>query len=307
MGDGVRIPVGLSTASVWPEPAEGAFRLAAELGYDGVEVMVWADPVSQDPEAVRRLAGQYRVPVLAVHAPCLLITQRVWSSDPVERLRQAVRAAQTLDAATVVVHPPFRWQRRYADMFADLVAELEDDTGITVAVENMFPVRPLGNRQLGTRPPGSGPLSSRLMNSQLMGAYLKGEQLIGSQLRDSWPPRVSAFHPSPDPTEAGYRSYTLDLSHAAVAHADAMLLAARMGSGLRHVHLGDGTGAPRDEHLLPGRGNQPCAELLRSLRPSGFDGSVVLEVNTRKARAPGERAAELTEALLFARKHLGPE
>jgi sugar phosphate isomerase/epimerase len=43
-----RIPVGLSTASVWPQPAEAAFALAAELGYDGVEVMVWADPVSQD-------------------------------------------------------------------------------------------------------------------------------------------------------------------------------------------------------------------------------------------------------------------
>jgi hypothetical protein len=31
----------------------------------------------------------------------------------------------------------------------------------------------------------------------------------------------------------------------------------------------------------------------------------VLEVNTRRSRGPGERAAELAEALLFARLNLG--
>ena len=28
----------------------------AEMGYDGVELMIWTDPVSQDPRAVERLA-----------------------------------------------------------------------------------------------------------------------------------------------------------------------------------------------------------------------------------------------------------
>ena len=39
--------VALSTASVYPESARVAFELAAELGYDGVELMVWTDPDSQ--------------------------------------------------------------------------------------------------------------------------------------------------------------------------------------------------------------------------------------------------------------------
>src|SRR5258705_425112 len=84
----------------------------------------------------------------------------------------------------------------------------------------------------------------------------------------SWPPggsrgsRVSAFRPSIDPTDVGYRHYTLDLSHTAAARMDALALAERMGSGLSHVHLADGTGIPKDEHLVPGRGGQPCAELL---------------------------------------------
>ena len=212
------IPVGLSTAAVWPLGAETGFEMAAELGYDGVEVMVWADPVSQDVPALQRISRRTGVPVLAVHSPSLLITQRVWSPDPVVRLRRSVRAAEDLGARTVVLHPPFRWQRRYGDGFADLVAELEVETGIAIAVENMFKARP--------------PVSAR-----------------GS--------RVSVFRPSIDPTDVGYDNYTLDLSHSAAAGMDALALADRMGTGLRHVHLGDGSGSPKDEHLVPGHGIAP--------------------------------------------------
>ncbi|GGP57020.1 sugar phosphate isomerase/epimerase family protein [Saccharothrix coeruleofusca] len=260
------IPVGLSTAAVWPQPAGAAFEVAGELGYDGVEVMVWADPVSQDVRALGRLAERTGVPVLAVHAPCLLISQRVWSPDPAERLRRSVRAAADLGARTVVLHPPFLWQRRYAEGFAELVARLEDDSGIAIAVENMFPVR----RELG-----------------------RGRSV-----------QVTAFRPSIDPTDVGHRHYTLDLSHTAAASMDALELAKRMGDGLTHVHLADGSGAPKDEHLVPGRGGQPCARLCESLARGGFRGQVVLEVNTRKARTAAARAEMLAESLRFARSHL---
>jgi sugar phosphate isomerase/epimerase len=256
------IRIGASTASVWPQTATSAFQLAAELGYDGVEVMVWADPMSQDPVALRRRSRQTGVPVIAVHAPCLLITQRIWSPRPEERLRRSVQAAQDLDAPTVVIHPPFRWQRRYADGFADLVASLEAESGIAIAVENMFPVRRFGSE-------------------------------------------VSAFHPSIDPTDVGYANYTLDLSHTAAAGADALALAERMGGALTHLHLADGNGLPRDEHLVPGRGGQPCAEVCERLATGGFAGQVVVEINTRRARGQADRAKDLAEALLFARLHLG--
>lgn len=254
------VRVGLSTASVWPRTASSAFEAAAKLGYDGVEVMVWADPISQDPDALKRRSRQHGVPVLAVHAPCLLITQRVWSPLPEERLRRSVAAAADLNAPTVVIHPPFRWQRRYAEGFAELVRDLEDTSGIAIAVENMFPVRRFGRE-------------------------------------------VSAFDPSIDPTDVGYRNYTLDLSHTATSGMDAMALRRRMASALRHVHLGDGTGLPRDEHLVPGRGNQPCAEICESV--SRFDGQVVVEISTRRARTGADRMKDLAEALLFARLHLG--
>jgi len=135
------IKVGLSTASVYPLRTEAAFEYAARLGYDGVELMVWAESVSQDLNAIAALSQRYAMPVLALHAPCLLISQRVWGSNPIAKLDRSVRAAEELGAQTVVVHPPFRWQRRYAEGFTEQVARLEAESEVIVAVENMFPFR----------------------------------------------------------------------------------------------------------------------------------------------------------------------
>jgi len=252
----------LSTSSVFPEPTAAAFELAATLGYDGLELMVWNDAVSQDLGALRGLVAHYGVPVLSVHAPCLLITQRVWSADPWERLRRAAELAEELGAPVVVVHPPFAWQREYARGFGTGLDQLHAaHPGVRFAVENMYPVRMVG--------------------------------------REFVP-----YSPGWDPTAAGFQAYTLDLSHCAASRSDALVMADAMGGGLAHVHLGDGTGEGRDEHLVPGRGAQPCAQLLASLAGRGFTGSVAVEVTTRRATTRSARAADLAESLAFAREHL---
>jgi sugar phosphate isomerase/epimerase len=260
----VRVPaakVALSTASVYPESTATAFEIASRLGYDGVEVMVWTDPVSQDPEALKRLSDYHGVPVLAVHAPCLIITARVWGTDPWQKLVRARRAAESLGASTVVVHPPFRWQRDYAREFLTGIRRMADETDIRFAVENMFPLRARGRA-------------------------------------------VTPYAPDWDPTAEDFRHFTLDLSHTAVSQSDALELAARMGDRLAHVHIADGLGTPRDEHLVPGRGTQPCADLLEQLALAGFSGHLVVEVNTRRAESRFDREADLAEALAFTRLHL---
>lgn len=255
--------VGLSTASVYPEGTAAAFEIAAKLGYDGVEVMVWTDPISQDPYALLRLSEHYQVPILAIHAPCLIITQRVWTTDPWTKLQKAQFAAELLGAQTVVVHPPFRWQRDYARGFHAGIKRLADETDVRFAVENMFPLRVRGRE-------------------------------------------VSAYQPSWDVAsdDQPYRDYTLDLSHAAVSQSDAMAMLDAMGPRLTHLHVADGTGLTKDEHLIPGRGNQPCVEVLETLAGRGFEGHVIVEVNTRRALDRAEREAELAEALAFCRLHL---
>ncbi|MEV0434414.1 MULTISPECIES: sugar phosphate isomerase/epimerase family protein [Nocardia] len=270
--------MGLSTASVYPENTQAAFRYAAELGYDGIELMVWAEPASQNIDTVQSYAKRYGVRVLAVHAPCLLISQRVWGADPVAKLERSVRAAEALGADTVVVHPPFRWQRRYARGFAEQVGELEAHHPVKVAVENMFPMR-----------------ADTLFRE---GAVRRLERRAG-------PGRaVSAFSPSYDPTDTGFDHYTLDLSHTATAGTDALELARRMGEGLVHLHLADGRGAAHDEHLVPGDGTQPCAQLCEYLVDTGFRGHAVAEINTQNARTTAARSALLARTLEFARRHL---
>ncbi len=138
-------PVALSTSSVYPERTPDAFEMAARLGYDGIEIMVYTDPVSQDADVLRRLSDYHQMPVVSVHAPSLLLTQRVWGREPWEKLRRAKDLAERLGARVVVLHPPFRWQRDYVRGFEKGLAEMAEETDVAFAVENMYPLRAGGN------------------------------------------------------------------------------------------------------------------------------------------------------------------
>jgi sugar phosphate isomerase/epimerase len=260
-----RTPVALSTSSVYPDRTPDAFEAAVRLGYDGIEVMVYTDPVSQDVDVIKRLIDYHQLPVLAVHAPSLLLTQRVWGREPWEKIRRSQDMAEQLGAKVVVVHPPFRWQRDYALDFETGLAAMEAETDIIFAVENMFPLRARGRE-------------------------------------------IAPYAPTWDPTEINCKNVTLDLSHAAASGSDALAMAGALGRRLAHVHLADGTGVPNgpfpDEHLVPGRGTQPCAELLHRLAAENYPGLVVLEVNTRRALSREDRLSDLAESLAFAREHL---
>ena len=253
--------VALSSASVYPESSAVAFELASRLGYDAVEVMVGIDPVSQDLDAIKHLTDYHQIPVCAIHAPCLLITQRVWGTEPWGKLKKSAAMAQALGADTVVVHPPFRWQREYARGFVEGIAQLEADTGIAFAVENMYPWR-ASKREL------------------------------------------QAYAPGWNPVDQDYANVTIDLSHSSTAGSDPIQMVHELGPRLRHIHLADGSGSAKDEHLVPGHGTQPCAELLELLAARGYDGSVVVEINTRKASTRAARQADLAESLAFTRLYL---
>ena len=255
------VKVALSTSSVYPETTAAGFEVASLLDYDAVEVMVGIDESSQSVETVRHLSEYHGLPVCAVHAPCLLITQRVWGTDPWAKLERATQAATQLGADVVVVHPPFRWQRSYATNFVEGVRDLVQRTGVMIAVENMFP----------WRAPGGGDFK--------------------------------AYKPSWDPSDLDYDHLTLDLSHAATARQNSLDLVRAWGERLAHVHLTDGNGSAKDEHLLPGTGNQGADEVLAELTRRHYGGHVVLEVNTNDLDRAGREQA-LASALAFARTHL---
>ncbi len=253
--------IALSTASVYPESTAHAFGHAAQVGYDAVEVMVGIDALSQQTSAIKQLIEHHEMPVCAIHAPCLLWTQRVWGTEPWGKLERSAELAAEVGADVVVVHPPFRWQKDYAAGFVDGIAALEASTGIAFAVENMYPWRATSRRG--------------------MEMYL----------------------PSWDPSEHPYANTTIDLSHAAIARSDVIEMAERMGDRLRHVHLTDGSGSAKDEHLVPGRGVMRAADFLHHLAEVRFGGHIVLEINTRRCASRVERTRDLTDSLAFAREH----
>ena len=78
-------------------------------------------------------------------------------------------------------------------------------------------------------------------------------------------------------------------------------MARALGERLTHIHLADGAGSAKDEHLVPGRGTQPVVELLEHLATRSFEGHVVVEINTRKAGNREAREIDLVEALAFTR------
>ena len=121
--------IGLSTASVYPESSAHAFGYAAGLGYDAVEVMVGIDSLSQQTSAVKQLADHHEIEICAIHAPCLLFTQRVWGTEPWGKLERSAEMAEAVGAAVVVVHPPFRWQKEYAANFVNGIAAMSASGG----------------------------------------------------------------------------------------------------------------------------------------------------------------------------------
>ena len=110
------IRVGLSTASLYPDNAATAFetRRAARLRRRSRS---WSGPT---PSARRRarcgaLSELHGMPVVSVHAPTPAAHPAGLGHRPVGQARPLDRRWPTsVGAGTVVLHPPFRWQREYA-------------------------------------------------------------------------------------------------------------------------------------------------------------------------------------------------
>lgn len=256
------IPVGLSTSSLFPLGLEDTFKAARETGYDGVEVMCSLDPATRDATRLQTLTRVYELPILSLHAPTLFFLQFAGGLDPKKKLEDTMRLAVDLGVPTVVAHPPFRWQGRYAKNFVEIVAGLEERYGIALAVENMYPWR------LGVR-------------------------------------EVLPYYPDHDPTDEDYAHLTIDLSHASTAGDDALAMIERVGDRLSHLHLTDGSGHTlRDEHLVPGDGDQPVAEILQRLARRGWGGSVIVEIATGTSRNFEAKLAPIKRSLTLARREL---
>lgn len=258
--------VGVSTSSFFPLPVEDAFRLAYDSGADGVEVMITDSPETYDPRVLDFLSRRFDLPILSIHAPVLLMTHGVFGHHPADKLERSAELAKMLGADTVVVHPPYRWQPRYARVFSAHVQEVTQRFGLSVAVENMFGWNGF-SRCFEAYSPGWNPGRLDVPDLTLDFSHAAMQGISALELAQDWGPRLSHIHLC-DGTSPGEKFHLFD------------------------------------EHLVPGRGTQPVADTLEALAAEGFAGHIVAEVSTKSARSEDDRVETIRASLDFARFHL---
>ncbi len=121
---------------MWDLPR--AFGTLAEAGFDAFELMVTRDPLTQSPDTPARLAEREGLEIVAVHAPMLLLTRRVWGPNFMPIVERSVDLAIELGAPVVIVHPPYLWELRYQSWLLGRLNRYAAERGVTIAVENMF-------------------------------------------------------------------------------------------------------------------------------------------------------------------------
>lgn len=137
------IPVAMSSSCIFPPNLPETFETAVRLGYDSVEVMITGNALSQEPQDLLDLVQQYQIPISAIHAPTLLLTQQVWGRAW-NKMQMAAKMTKDVGADVIVAHPPFRWQKTYAKNFVEGVREISRQEGVKIAVENMYPWEAMG-------------------------------------------------------------------------------------------------------------------------------------------------------------------
>lgn len=136
-----------STGPFWTFELEEAFDLLAESGFKQIELMVTRDPSTQEPDLPLRLARERDIEIASIHAPFLVVTKTVWGTDSIGKIRRGVEMCKELGCASMVVHPPYLWEREYARWIEHEASPFMAEHGITIAVETMYP-RWVAGRQL---------------------------------------------------------------------------------------------------------------------------------------------------------------
>ena len=276
--------IALSTGSLHTYGTARVARLAAEAGFDGLELMVSESWDTRDPDYLLEIVRHVPIPILSVHAP---FRQRIpgWGDDEVVRLGRTVELARAVGARTVVIHPPLRYHwlslryppfvnialltpirrstRRATRYHRWLRTELEayiQRTGITVTIENMPRHR----------------LGPRLVNLFDM-----------NEIRDL----------------RRFPALTLDTAHVGTWGVNLLETYDVLADRVTHVHLSNY--ARGRQHRLPHDGSLALGPFLAALRRRGFGGVIAVELEPDSAGAGDDRRVRerLVQSVAFCREH----
>ncbi|HIE38815.1 MAG TPA: sugar phosphate isomerase/epimerase [Anaerolineales bacterium] len=272
----------LSTGSIYNYGTDRVFALAAEVGFDGVEVLIDNRWDTRQPAYLRQLSTAHDLPIIALHSPFVADVQG-WPSDQLGRLKRTVALAQELEVPLVITHLPFRfhgilgywhgphprrfllpipWPRRepyYYFLQNGHLQRMEATSGVTIAVENM-----------------------------------PAHRLLGQPVSIAWFNRPEELTRFPH--------LTLDTTHIGTWGLEPVEVYETLKEHIAHVHLSNFDGK---EHRSPPDGRLRLAELLRRMAHDGYRGAISVESgpDALDAEDEGKCRTALKRALEFCREH----
>lgn len=232
-------------------PLATTLRLAAEAGYDAVELVMCPEVWLGGPAWVRRLAERYGLAIPTVHQTLFPLSP---SGGGSARVIDATRAAVELGIPTVVFHTPAarRWDEPAAQRWLHAVhisQTLARGTGTRLALENA-----------GVSP-----------KAGVSGVAQRIADLVACARRYDL-------------------DLTFDTCHAGIAGVDLLDAYAAMRERLVNVHYSDLSPLRLPwrpplvdivwaHHQLPGHGSLDLAPLVERLHDDGYGGSLTTEIS----------------------------
>ncbi len=260
----------LSTGSLYTYGLDRVFALAAEVGFDGLEVLVDPRFDTRQPVYLRRLMERYGLPILSVHAPFRPQRLPAWPRTQPESIAATAELARAVGAGIVVAHLPYWKDRAYVRWLRDdLRAWQQAHPNPVIAVENM----PL--KWIRWWP--FAPLDLWRMNRL-----------------EEW---------------GAFPHLMLDTTHLATKGLDPLAVYQRVGERVAHVHLSNARREGRRvrEHRRLEDGFLQLDALIGRLAQDGYDGIATVELHPDALEAEDEEKARfhLRQQVDFCRQHGG--
>jgi len=260
----------LSTGSLYTYGLDRVFALAAEAGFDGIEVLVDPRFDTRQPIYLQRLMERYSLPILSVHAPFRPKRLAAWPRSQAESIAATAELARAVGAGIIIVHLPHLGERDYVRWLRnDMRTWQQAHPNPVIAVENMplkwirwWPFAPLELWQM-----------NRL---------------------EEW---------------GTFPHLNLDTTHLATKGLDPLIVYQRLRERVVHVHLSNARREGRRvrEHLRLEDGFLSLDAFLSRLAQDGYDGIATVELHPEALDAEDEEKARfhLKQQMAFCRQHRG--
>lgn len=283
--------IALSAGSLYSYGLQRTFQLAAEAGFEGIEIIIDERWDTRQPEYLTRLAAEFGLDIVSFHAP---FSPQLygWEKGRIEGILESVKLAEALSARTLVLHLPLFFEREYANWLKTGLPELRRRTSVVVAVENL--PRTYQVPRFIPRSWSHWRFQPARLKDESKEWLLPFIKLLG---------RETFLYNEISELER-FAPLALDTTHLATGGFDIREIFQRLKDKVVHVHLSN---YDKREHTLPHKGVLPVAGFLEDLKSAGFSGILTLELNPQSLEAGSEKKVKknLRDSLDFCRQYFG--